>query len=85
MIVLEYVTKFESLSRYASELIDTEEKNIKKFLEGLSPIIEKDTTGIARPETYDEIVKRTYQFEEMNTKIMQNQEPRRKGNQQQHH
>lgn len=50
--MLEYVTKFKRLSRYASELINTEEKKIKKFLEGLHPVIENDATSIARPETY---------------------------------
>ena len=33
MMVLEYVTKFERLGRYARELIDTEQKKITKFLE----------------------------------------------------
>ena len=34
MTVLEYVTKFERLARYARELIDTKQKKIIKFLEG---------------------------------------------------
>ena len=40
MTALQYVTKFERLSCYAPELVDTEEKKIIKFLEGLNPILE---------------------------------------------
>ena len=35
MTVIEYLTKFERLSRYAPDLINTMEKKIAKFLEGL--------------------------------------------------
>ena len=40
MTVLQYVMKFERLSWYAPELVNTEEKKIIKFLEGLNPILE---------------------------------------------
>ena len=46
MTVLEYLTKFERLSRYATNLINTEEKNIVEFLEALHPVIEKDAIGL---------------------------------------
>ena len=46
MTVLQYITKFERLSRYTQELIDTEQKKIVRFLEGLNPIIESDATGV---------------------------------------
>ena len=40
MTVLQYVMKFERLSRYAPKLVNTKEKKIIKFLEGLNPILE---------------------------------------------
>ena len=58
MTVLQYVTKFERLSRYAPELVNTEEKKIIKFLEGLNPIIEQDATGVVLPVTFQEAVRR---------------------------
>ena len=66
MTVLEYVTKFERLARYAQELIDTEQKKIIKFLEGLNPIIMRDATRVVPPVTFDETVKRAYKFEDIN-------------------
>ena len=62
MTVLEYVTKFERLSRYAPELIDTMEKKVTRFLEGLNPLIEKDATGNTPPATFEEAVKRAYKY-----------------------
>ena len=66
MTVLEYVTKFERLARYARELIDTEQKKITKFLEGLNPIIMRDATEVVPPATFNEAVKRAYKFEGIN-------------------
>lgn len=79
MIVLEYVTKFERLARYAPELVDTMQKKVTKFLEGLNPIIERDVTGVVPPATFDEVVKRAYKFENINNKII---EERKQFNQQ---
>ena len=70
MTVLEYVTKFERLARYARELIDTEQKKITNFLEGLNPIIMRDATGVVPPATFDEAVKRAYKFEDINNQII---------------
>ena len=71
MTVLEYVTKFKRLGRYARELIDTEQKKITKFLEGLNPILMRDATGVVPPVTFDEAVKRAYKFEDINNQIKQ--------------
>ena len=79
MIVLEYVTKFERLARYAPELVDTMQKKVTKFLEGLNPIIERDAAGVVPPVTFDEAVKRAYKFENINNKII---EERKQFNQQ---
>ena len=38
MTVLEYLTKFERLSRYALDLINIVEKKIAKFLKNLTPL-----------------------------------------------
>ena len=80
MTVSQYVTKFERLSRYAPELVNTEEKKIMKFLEGLNPIIERDATSVVLPTTLQEAVKRAYKFEDINNKIIQ--DVRRKRQQQ---
>ena len=73
MTVLEYVTKFERLSRYAPELIDTVEKKVTKFLEGLNPLIEKDAMGNTPPATFEEAVKRAYKYEHFYNKINRTQ------------
>ena len=52
MTVLQYVTKFERLSRYAPELVNTEEKKIIKFMEGLNPIHGQHATGVGLPTTF---------------------------------
>ena len=52
MSVLEYVTKFERLGRYARELIDTEQKKIAKFLEGLNPKLMRDVTCKTPPREF---------------------------------
>ncbi|WP_193450495.1 retrotransposon gag family protein [Streptomyces plicatus] len=82
MTVLEYLTKFERLSRYAPELVDTVEKKIMKFLEGLNPMIERDATGVVPPVTFEEAVKRAYKFESFHLKVLRFQG---KGQQQQQH
>ena len=71
MTVLQYVTKFERLSCYAPELVDTEEKKIIKFLEGLNPILEQHATGVVLPATFQEAVKRAYKFEDIHNKIIE--------------
>ena len=60
------VTKFERLARYTRELIDTKHKKITKFFEGLNPIIMRDASGVVPPATFDEAVKRAYEFEDIN-------------------
>ena len=70
MTVLEYLTKFERLSRYAPNLINTVEKKIAKFLEGLNPIIERDATGVVPPATFEKAIIRAYKFENLNNKIL---------------
>ena len=54
--ILEYLTKFERLSKYTPNLINIVEKKIAKFLEGLNPIIKRDATGVMPPTTFEEAV-----------------------------
>ena len=77
MTVLQHVMKFERLSRYAPELVDTEQKKIIKFLEGLNPIIERDATGVVLPVTFQKAVKRAYKFEDINNKIIKDAQRKR--------
>ena len=77
MTVLQYVTKFERLSRYAPELDKTEEKKIIKFLEGLNPIIEQHATGLVLPATFQEAIKRAYKFKDIHSKIIQDAQRKR--------
>ena len=62
MSVLDYVNKFDRLSTCAPHIIDTKQKKIDRFLQGLHPVIKKDATGITPPSTYDDTVKRAYKF-----------------------
>ena len=77
MTVLQYVTKFERLSRYAPELVDTEEKKVVKFLEGLNPILEQHVTCVVLPATFKEAVKKAYKFEDIHNKIIQDVQRKR--------
>ena len=77
MIVLQYVTEFERLSRYAPELANTEEEEIIKFLEGLNPIIERDATSVVLPAIFQKTVKRAYKFEDINNKIINDAQRKR--------
>ena len=65
MTVLEYVTKFERLSKYTADMIDTELKKINHFIEGLNPVLKRDVIGVFPPATFDE----AYTFEEINNEI----------------
>ena len=50
--------------------MNTVEKKIAKFIEGLNPIIESDATGVVPPATFKEAVRRAYKFENLNNKIL---------------
>ena len=52
MTFLHYVTKFKRLSCHALELVNTEDKKIIKFLEGLNPILEQHATGVVLAATF---------------------------------
>ena len=56
---------FLQLSKFAKELVDTEEKKVKRFIDGLHPIYEDHVVMCKRPETFQELVNRVYTVEEM--------------------
>ncbi|XXG72894.1 hypothetical protein AAC387_Pa07g1890 [Persea americana] len=76
--VADYIHEFSKLSRLAPRSVDTEEKKIERFLEGLQAEIHKDVTTIMKPLNFDEAVTRAYWSEEENARI-QHQEIKRKG------
>ena len=83
MAVLEFVTNFKRLARYARELIDTEQKKITKFLEGFNSIIMRDATRVVLPATFDEAVKRAYKFKDINDQIIRDRKQHHQQNQRQ--
>ena len=67
--VAEYIHEFTKLSRFPTRSVDTEEKKIERFLEGLKAEIHKDVTAIMKPLNFDEAVTRAYWSEEENARI----------------
>ena len=65
------------VTRYAPELVNTEQKKIIKFLEGLNPITGRDATGVVLSATFQETVKRAYKFEDINNKILKGAQRKR--------
>lgn len=60
MTVGEYIHEFTRLSCFAPESIDTEEKKVDRFIEGLRPFIQKDVKMCQRPKTHDDAVDKAY-------------------------
>lgn len=72
------IHKFTRLSQFTEDLIDKEEKKIKRLLRGFLPGIHKDVTTVIRPQTYDDAIKRAYWSREENENITQSRESTRK-------
>lgn len=70
MTVGEYIHEFTRLSCFAPESMDTEEKKVDRFVEGLRPSIQKDVTMCQRPGTYDDVVDRAYWSEEQHQNVV---------------
>lgn len=68
------IHKFTRLSQFTKDIIDTEEKMIKRLLRGLLPGIHKDVTTVIRPQTYNDAIKRVYWSREENKNITQSRE-----------
>ena len=61
----EYVYTFLQLSKYATELVDTEAKKVKRFLLGSNPEYKTIVLAGRRPTTLDGAVDRAYIAEEV--------------------
>ena len=74
----EYEKKFTQLSRYAPEMVNTEEKRRKRFLQGLSIEIQ-DALVTARVETYVEMVEMAQRVENSKVKVREFHNARKAG------
>ncbi|XXG47240.1 hypothetical protein AAC387_Pa02g1916 [Persea americana] len=61
----------------APELVDTKEKKVAKFLEGLNPVLEQHATRVVLPAAFQEAVKRAYKFKDIHRKIIQEAQRKR--------
>ncbi|CAL5342114.1 unnamed protein product [Camellia sinensis] len=61
--VIEYVTKFNELSRYAPYLIDTQEKKNEKFIKGLNHYLSKSLIPFDA-EPFDKVLDLALKYEE---------------------
>ena len=65
MTVAVYVYTFLQLSGYAIDLVDTEEKRLKRFINGLNPVYKKIVVACQKPTTFDDAIDRAYTAEEV--------------------
>ncbi|XP_033513587.1 uncharacterized protein [Nicotiana tomentosiformis] len=56
MSVTKYEMKFTKLAEYAPNLIPTEREKVRRFIEGLNPLMEKDMTSYQDEKTYLQVV-----------------------------
>ena len=65
-----YVHTFLQLSRYATDLVDTKEKKVKRFLHGLNLTYKKMVMASNKPTTFGEAVDRAFTVEEVHREEM---------------
>ena len=70
MTVAVYVHTFLQLSKYATDLVDTEEKKVKRFLNGLNPSYKKMVMAGLKPTLFDDAVDKAYTAEEVHREKM---------------
>lgn len=63
--VLAYVHTFLQLSKYATDLVDTAAKKVKRFLNGLNPTYKKMVVALNKPTIFDVAVNRAFTAEEV--------------------
>ena len=63
LVVSAYVHTFLQLSKYATDLVDTEDKKVKRFFKGLNPTYKKMVLASNKPTTFDDAVDRAYTAE----------------------
>ena len=79
LIVAQYEAKFTKLSRFAPQLIATEEEKTIKFQDGLKPYL-KNKISILKLSVYSEVVDRALIAEKDNEELHQYKEQQRKRN-----
>ena len=65
-----YVHTFLQLSKYAIDLVNTEAKKVKRFLQGLNPTYKKMVVASNKPTTFDDAVDRAFTAEEVHREEM---------------
>ena len=65
-----YVHTFLQLSRYATDLVDTETKKVKRFLHGFSLTYKKMVMASNKPTTFDDAIDRSFTAEEVHREEM---------------
>lgn len=76
MTVAIYIHTFLQLSKFAKDLVDTEEKKVKRFVGGLYPMYKEQVVMCKRPKTFKDTVDKTYTAKEVNIK-KRNADPKR--------
>ncbi|XXG69580.1 hypothetical protein AAC387_Pa06g2404 [Persea americana] len=78
LTVSAYVHTFLQLSKYATDLVDTEDKKVKRFLNGLNPTYKKMVLVSNKPVTFDDAIDRAYIAKEIHReKIAENESAKR--------
>ena len=65
MTVSVYVHTFSQLSKYTTDLVDTETKKVKRFLHGLNPTYKKMVVASNNPTTFGDAVDKAFMAEEV--------------------
>ena len=78
MTVAQYEMQFTKLSKYAPDMVNTEEKRNKRFLQGLNIEVQRSLVS-ARMDTYADIVEFAQKAEECEVKWKEIQSYRREG------
>ena len=78
MTVTQYELQFIWLSKYAPEMVNTESKRRRRFLQGLNVEIQ-DALVTAKIDTYVEVVEMTQRIEDNKAKVKEFHNSRRAG------
>ena len=65
MTVAMYMHTFLQLSEYSTDLMDTEVKKVRRFINGLNPTYKKIIVACQKPTKFDDVVDRAYTTEEI--------------------
>ena len=64
----EYETKFTKLSKFASELVATERKRVRRFIQGLNPEIHEALAEV-QVNTFTEALEKSQRIEDAKTQV----------------